>query len=104
LLKQNNSGKQLPKINGLLQMRTIQPMGTKGSLKWIQQLINEKPQIIDSRLGHNEIEWLSPLSQDDFAEYRDSEFLTILGLDHLRPALKKFLATQWSTVGCIGKS
>jgi len=88
-------------------MRTLQPMGTKGSLKWIQKLINEKPQIIDSRLGHNEIEWRSPLSQDDFAEYRDSEFLTVLGLDHLHPALKKFWprnGPQWDALGRAGQT
>ncbi len=36
------------------------------------------------------LEWRSPLPGDDFAEYMDSSFLRLLGLDHLVPELADF--------------
>jgi len=47
--------------------RVIQPKGTKGSLKWIQYIVNNFPKVLNNPindfLGSNidqSIEWLSP--------------------------------------------
>lgn len=37
-----------------------------------------------------DIEWVSPLRSDEFAEYYDAAFLERLGLGHLAPALSAF--------------
>ncbi len=83
-------------------MRSPQPVGSKGSLKWIQSLINSHPQIINTELGFGSIHWLSPLENDEFAEYRDGAFLDLLGLGHLKPQLKSFWpkgGPQWDALG-----
>ena len=82
-------------------MRTPQVEGTKGSLKWIQTLINEYPEVINQQLAINNIEWLSPLVDDEYAEYRDAAFLDILGLSHLQSTLKGFWpknGPQWDAL------
>lgn len=77
--------------------RIKQPVGTKGSLKWIQRLANRHPELFAARVQHAlskpsswQIEWVSPLANDERAEYRDAGFLKRLKLDHLAPALKSF--------------
>jgi hypothetical protein len=60
--------------------RRAQPCGTKGSLKWIQILVNEHPEVIDKAIGFGPVTWISPLRPDDYAEYWDDEFLRKLGL------------------------
>lgn len=55
------------------------PQGKKelGSQKWLQKLINERPQLANATIGQllncrpDEIHWKSPLESDEFAEYRD---------------------------------
>jgi hypothetical protein len=58
--------------------RVKQPKGNKGSLKWIQMVVNDYPFILNKQinkfLDRNldlPIEWLSPRADDDYAEYRD---------------------------------
>ena len=76
-------------------MRIPQKTGHKGSLKWIQKLINERPAVINRaianqlRLKLENIHWLSPLLQDNFSEYRDEDFLSILGLSRFSGKLKQ---------------
>ena len=73
-------------------MRVPQPYGTKGSLKWIQTLINENSELLNRKIQDhikNElslIEWVSPIKEDEFAEYRDEDFLKVLGIEkyHLK--------------------
>jgi len=59
--------------------------GEKGSKKWIQRLINEKPQLLNLEVRknlnlseHEEIQWLSPSEKDEYAEYRDQDFVDLL--------------------------
>jgi hypothetical protein len=47
------------------------------------------------------IEWRSPLATDNFAEYRDGDFLERVGLDRLRPELAGFWpkrGPQWNAL------
>lgn len=82
-------------------MRIIQPRGSRGSLKWIQEAIERSPQILQPS-GFPEIEWVSPLAEDNYAEYRDEAFLARLGLGHLSANLKRFWpqkGPQWDALG-----
>jgi hypothetical protein len=67
--------------------RFPQPQAKKGSQKWIQILINEEPNTLNSMLRTTlnmqkteKITWLSPLKNDDYAEYRDEAALNLLGV------------------------
>lgn len=87
-------------------MRVAQKTGSRGSLKWIQKAVNEWPEALDSLIlsrlqGAACIEWLSPLAEDDFAEYRDADFLERIGVGHLAGALKDFWPArgpQWDAL------
>jgi hypothetical protein len=77
--------------------RIIQPKGNKSSLKWIQHVVNDHPEIlnrtIDVYIGIEQeqpIEWLSPKVKDDYAEYRDQAFLDLLGIKLRKRKLKDF--------------
>src|SRR5712664_1394899 len=70
-----------------------------GSQRQIQTYVNEKTKVLNSAIAqslsqynHNEraIHWVSPLKEDTYSEYRDSEFLERVGYGHLAPALRKF--------------
>jgi hypothetical protein len=83
--------------------RVIQPRGTRGSLKWIQIAINEFPSVLNKAIDvQGKIEWLSPLSGDDFAEYRDGDFLRLIGCENLISELASFWpkrGPQWDALG-----
>lgn len=85
-------------------MRTPQPAGTKGSLKWMQRLVAETPDFFRGGLvpsltpPTDVLAWVSPLPSDDWAEYRDGAFLDRIGQGALKPALSEFWPTkgpQW---------
>ena len=65
-------------------MRVPQQTGKKGSLKWIQELINNNSELLNRRIQDHIkddvslTEWVSPKKEDEFAEYRDEYFLKIL--------------------------
>ena len=90
-------------------MRAIQPQGTRGSLKWIQVLVNQHADLLD-RLVHEScglasdevIEWVSPLKDDQYAEYRDASFLRRLGVELGQRPLHEFWprrGPQWDALG-----
>jgi hypothetical protein len=82
-------------------MRVIQPKGTKGSLRWIQQAGGSHPIDLQPH-GLPKIEWVSPLAEDDFAEYRDAAFLDRLGIGCLSESLREFWpqrGPQWDALG-----
>jgi len=67
--------------------RFPQPEGKRGSLKWIQLVVNNCPELINEFLKEacvlspgTQIEWISPLRADQFAEYRDQAFLDRLSI------------------------
>jgi hypothetical protein len=92
-------------------MRVPQPRTpeTKGSQIWIQDIINDYPVVLNTRiqekiasLSGREILWISPLKSDDYAEYRDANFLKQLGLTKLSEKLGQFWpknGPQWDALG-----
>ncbi len=91
--------------------KIIQQKGEKGSLKWIQYIINNHPDIPDKSINKflpasytQPIEWLSPLADDDYAEYRDQTFIDLLELKLTKKELKDFWPSQgpqWDALGRI---
>lgn len=67
-----------------------QDEGKKGSLKAIQNLVNKYTDLIDSEIKKSfnianeyHIKWLSPLKDKSYCEYKDQDFLNILGLNNI---------------------
>jgi hypothetical protein len=87
--------------------KTKQPSNGKGSLKDIQVLINEHPQLVDgllkshiTEIKSSEIEWKSPLDPN-YIEYRDDDFITQLEITLKKP-LNSFWpkrGPQWDALG-----
>ena len=90
-------------------MRVPQPDGVRGSLRWIQLLTEHAPGVLTdatrAALGlapEWTIEWVSPRFNDQWSEYRDSDFLDRLDLARLAPALNAFWpdgGPQWDGLG-----
>ena len=63
-----------------------QARATRGSQRWLQDLINDCPKLLDAAIQRETsdistpIEWVSPLADANFKEYRDAEFLEKLGV------------------------
>lgn len=82
--------------------RFPQAPGQRGSQRWIQQLVNEHPQVFDRAIGLGAISWRSPLKDDEYAEYRDDAFLQRLGVTLPRRPLADFWPAQgpqWDALG-----
>lgn len=82
--------------------RYPQPLGARGSLRWIQQLVNQYPHVLNESIGIGPVEWRSPLADDGFAEYRDQAFLDRLGILLPKRQLKDFWPSggpQWDALG-----
>lgn len=84
-----------------------------GSLLDIQKLINDYPDVINTelkkkmKLSTNEIiSWVSPLKADNYAEYRDEEFIRLISDKKLNVTLDKFWpknGPQWDGLGKTNK-
>ena len=93
-------------------VRVPQSAGTKGSKKWIQKLVNEKPEPLNLQIlehlkkSQNElVQWLSPLKTDQYAEYSDQESLDLLRIDLKKRSLASFWplgGPQWDALGKSG--
>jgi len=89
--------------------RFPQKQGEKGSLKWIQILVNRRPSLLNDRIRaktkisqNTHIKWLSPLKKDRYAEYRDKAFVERLGIDLPKCKLSEFWprgGPQWDGLG-----
>jgi len=70
--------------------------------------VNENPELLESNIRANldlskneKISWLSPLKEDEFSEYRDKQFLTLLDVKPEKP-LEDFWppgGPQWDALG-----
>ena len=89
--------------------RIVQPKKDKGSQRWLQKLANRQPELLNDTLrcqlgltDRKMITWLSPRESDDFAEYRDQEFLECLGISLEYRSLASFWPSngpQWDALG-----
>ena len=87
--------------------RIKQDPDSHGSLKNLQVAINEKKKYLDYKISkvvgkQMKIDWRSPLELDDYAEYRDEDFLIRLGLDKMEYPLSNFWpkrGPQWDALG-----
>lgn len=90
--------------------RVPQKKAKKGSQKWLQILIKEKPRLLDDRIksvinfyDDEKIVWKSPREDDEYAEYSDKAFLDLLGLKLYKKPLKEFWPTRggprWDGLG-----
>ncbi len=89
--------------------RFPQPQANKGSQKWIQKLVNDKPEVLNSKIWsalnlseEEDIQWLSPLRSDEYAEYRDEAFLDLFNIRLEKPSLAQFWpkgGPQWDALG-----
>ena len=83
----------------------------KGSQKWIQKLVNDKPEILNSRIksalvlpGEENIEWLSPLKRFGYTEYRDQAFLNALNIKLDKFSLVQFWPKRGPRWDGLGRS
>lgn len=82
--------------------RFPQKKATRGSQHWLQFFVNERPDILNKNIGLGNINWLSPLKSDEFAEYRDKSFLDLLGIRLTKRPLSDFWPSrgpQWDALG-----
>ena len=90
--------------------RVPQRQGVRGSLKAIQDLVTGNPDPLDQQISslvnlREDIVWLSPRHDDAYAEYRDGDFLRLLGLSGLAADLGDFWperGPQWDALGKAG--
>src|SRR5215213_8973728 len=84
--------------------RIVPKTATKGSQKWLQVLTNSHPEVIDRAVAtalrskaDASIQWLSPLSSDEYAEYQDQTVF-----DRLDVTLPhRLLASFWPAQGPV---
>jgi hypothetical protein len=88
--------------------RIVQEAGSHGSLKNLQILINNYPSLINRKICEKlqkdfRIEWKSPLATDEYAEYRDNDFLEIIEVQKkIKTPLNDFWprnGPQWDALG-----
>ena len=87
--------------------RFEQNKNAHGSLKDIQVLINDKNDLINLELKKHlkydiTVNWVSPLKNDNYSEYRDNDFLKILCINKLNIPLNNFWpknGPQWDALG-----
>lgn len=88
--------------------RFVQGSDSHGSLKDLQILINQNAMLFNEKISESikkniKINWVSPLKEDQFAEYRDEDFLKKLNLDKkITYALSDFWpkrGPQWDALG-----
>jgi len=88
--------------------RYPQKSNSHGSLKNLQVAINVKKKYLDCEISkvfgkQMNIDWKSPLESDDYAEYRDEDFLEKFGiLNKMKYPLSNFwpdYGPQWDALG-----
>lgn len=82
--------------------------GTRGSQRWIQAVVNNHPERLDDPIraatGASGVTWVSPLRDDEFAEYRDRAAVDLLGVELDRRPLEEFwprFGPQWDALATL---
>jgi hypothetical protein len=73
--------------------RIPQGQRPRGSQHWLQLIANRERDLFEraiARAGIIGVQWLSPLESDDYAEYRDEDFLSLLEIELPHRSLKSF--------------
>jgi hypothetical protein len=80
-----------------------------GSQRWLQTVINRKPELLLSALRRSgaittrtSVVWHSPLEADGFREYRDRDALVKAGITNLEKPLRSFWPARgpvWDAIG-----
>jgi hypothetical protein len=88
-----------------------QQTGERGSLKWIQRLINDRSDLLEKPLRKQfkiapdvRFEWKSPLKHKGFEEYRDADFLKAICMGEHIGRLQEFWprrGPQWDALGVL---
>jgi hypothetical protein len=96
-----------------VQPRNPQGEKHKGSQMWLQKVINDCPELLNSQIrevfdwpNDEQVTWVSPLRGDEYAEYRDDGFVGRLKLKLERQPLKGFWprgGPQWDGLGISGR-
>ena len=91
--------------------RISQGPGVKGSQKWIQKLVNERPDLLTSFTrtqldlpDTEKITWLSPIAGDEYAEYQDQAFVDLLGIKLPKVPLSDFWPSRGPVWDGLGRS
>ena len=91
--------------------RISQVTAIKGSQKWIQKLVNEKPDLLNSLIRTqinfpvtDTIAWHSPIAEDGYAEYQDQAFLDLLDITLTKVPLSDFWPSRGPVWDGLGKS
>lgn len=90
-------------------MRVVEKKEVRGSQKWIRLAVNNASSLFNREVRavsnidpENTITWVSPLVDDDYAEYRDENFLNRLGITLSQRPLDTFWphrGPQWDALG-----
>jgi hypothetical protein len=83
-----------------------------GSQRQIQHYVNTNPRVLQQAISDSlrvplSIRWVSPLSCDRYREYRDSDFLKVLGLYESRKVLSNFWpkgGPVWDALGIVSSA
>jgi hypothetical protein len=73
--------------------RITQGLEPKGSQHWLQAVAKKERDLFEraiTRAGIAGVQWLSPLESDDYAEYQDDDFISLLELDLPYRSVKSF--------------
>jgi hypothetical protein len=77
--------------------RRSRPPNTSRSEHWLRVAVNEQTTEFDTKVREalgfpmeESIQWLSPVASDEYAEYYDRSFLTLLGVDDSKAPLETF--------------
>jgi hypothetical protein len=86
-----------------------------GSQRQIQTYVNDLPEVLEKAIVESlgssfptsaRVRWASPLKREEYAEYRDGDFLRALGMQHLVNELSTFWPNRgpcWDALGRIEK-
>jgi len=90
-------------------VRVVDSRPARASLRWIREAVNNATPILNQYIRDalqleesTTVSWVSPLANDDYAEYRDQDFLSRVGIDTTKLALSEFWpikGPQWDALG-----